>query len=253
MQPWEHAVPAVLYKYVPPERIHVLSDCRVRFSQRTVFEDSHELQPDYAIFGTESEIWRYALSIGFRLKRGGLSASDMVAAMAGSPKAQKLGIEALQKNIKARDELGIFCLTEAADCDQMWTEYADKGKGFVISFATAHAGFERLKTPGRLGRVFYSDEPVGSALATILNNEAAGELFRKRMSYAFEREWRSVRMLHRLESCPGGVFLSPFDPASVREIIIRPDCTVEANLQQLVADDQRYKHVPIIPQIVKPR
>jgi hypothetical protein len=99
----------------PPERFHVLDDCRVRFSQRTVFKDDHELQPDYAIFGTSSEIWRYALSIGFQLKRGGLSAPVMVEAMARSPKAQKLGIEALQKNIKARDKLGILCLTEEAN------------------------------------------------------------------------------------------------------------------------------------------
>jgi len=75
MLPWEYAVPPVLYKYRPPERLDVLTDCRVRFSHRSAFEDDHELQPDYAIFGTESEIWRYALSIGFPLMRNGLSAA----------------------------------------------------------------------------------------------------------------------------------------------------------------------------------
>ncbi len=246
MKPWEHPVPPVLYKYLPPERLHVLSDCCVRFSQRTVFEDDHELQPDYAIFGTESEIWRYALSIGFQLKRGGLPAPVMVAAMAGSPRAQKMGIESLQKNIRVRDELGIFCLTEVTDCDQMWTEYADKGRGFIIGFDTGHIGFDQLKGRGHLGKVSYSDEPIGSALGSLWNDDAVGALFRKRMKYAFEREWRSVRMLHRLQRRAGDVFLSDFDPASVLEIIIRPHCTVEANLRQLVADDPRYTHVPII-------
>jgi Protein of unknown function (DUF2971) len=246
MLPWEHPVPPILYKYLPPERLHVLSDCRVRFSQRTVFEDDHELQPDYAIFGTEREIWRYALSIGFQLKRGGLSAPVMVAAMAGSPRAQKIGIESLQKNIQVRDELGIFCLTEATDCDQMWTEYADKGRGLIIGFDTGHIGFDQLKGRGHLGKVSYSDEPIGSALGSLWNDDAVGALFRKRMKYAFEREWRSVRMLHRLERRAGDVFLSAFDPASVCEIIIRPNCTVEANLRQLVADDPRYMHMPII-------
>jgi hypothetical protein len=65
------------------------------------------------------------------------------------------------------------------------------------------------------------------------------------MKYAFEREWRSIRMLHRLERCAGGVFLSAFDPASVREIIIRQDCPLEKDLRQLVATDTRYKHVQI--------
>lgn len=193
MLPWEHPVPSVLYKYLPPERLHVLSDCRVRFSQRTVFEDDHELQPDYAIFGTRSEIWRYAISIGFPLARNGLSASVVVEAMAGSPRAQKIGIESLQKNIRVRDELGIFCLTEATDSDQMWTEYADKGRGFIIGFDTAHIGFDQLKGRGHLGKVFYSDEPIGSALGSLWNDDAVGAPFRKRMKYAFEREWRAAR------------------------------------------------------------
>jgi len=152
MKPWEHPVPPVLYKYLPPARLHVLSDCRVRFSQRTVFEDNHELQPDYAIFGTTSEIWRYAISIGFPLSRGGLPPSVMVAAIAGNPKMQKIGIDSMQKNIRVRDELGIFCLTEATDSDQMWTEYADMGRGFIIGFDTLHVGFDQLKGQGILAR-----------------------------------------------------------------------------------------------------
>ena len=122
MLPWECQVPPFLYKYFPPERLDVITRCRVRFSQRSVFEDDRELQPEYAIFGTESEIWRYALSIGFPLKRNGLSAAEMVVAMATDPRGQKIGIEGMQNNVRARDEVGIFCLTEYADCDQMWTE-----------------------------------------------------------------------------------------------------------------------------------
>jgi hypothetical protein len=36
-------------------------------------------------------------------------------------------------------------------------------------------------------------------------------MFRKRMKYAFEREWSSLRLLRRLEAHEGGIFLSPFD------------------------------------------
>jgi hypothetical protein len=248
MLPWDHPVPPILYKYFPPERLDVITGCRVRFSQRSVFEDDHELQPDYAIFGTESEIWRYALSIGFPLKRNGLSAAETVVAMATDPRGQKIGIEGMQNNVRARDEVGIFCLTEYADCDQMWTEYGGNAAGFVVGFDTAHAGFERLKTPGRLGRVSYSDEPIGSALGSIFNDDAIGSFFRKRMEYAFEREWRSIRFLHRLERCAGAVFLSGFDPASVREVVIRSTCTVETNLRQLFASDERYRHVNMIIQ-----
>jgi hypothetical protein len=246
MKPWDHRLPPALYKYLPAERLHVLSDCRVRFTQRIFFEDDHELQPDYAIFGTESEIWRYALSEGLQLS-GGLPAHVIIAALARSPRAQKIAIENLQKNIPARDEMGILCLTDTADCDQMWAEYAGDGTGFVIGFDTGHAAFELLKTPGRLGKVSYSDTPIGSALGSLWNDEAIGALFRKRMKYAFEREWRSLRMLKRLERCSiPDVFLSPFDAASVREIIIRPNCAVQAALEQLVATDPRYEHITMV-------
>lgn len=248
MKPWEHEVPPILYKYVPPARLHVLTDCRVRFSQRTAFEDDHELQPDYAIFGTESEIWRFALSQGFQLKRGGLSASVIAAALARSSRAQRVAVEVLQSNIHARDEVGIFCLTEVSDCDRMWTEYAGNGTGFGIGFNTSHAEFGQLRGRGKLGKVLYSDEPIGSALGSLWNDDAIGALFRKRMKYAFEREWRAIQMLHRLEAHPGGVFLSPFDPASVCSIIIRQECTVEENLSRLVVHDPRYNHVAIIRQ-----
>jgi hypothetical protein len=245
MLPWEHPVPSVLYKYMPPERLHVLIDCRVRFSQRTVFPDDHELQPEYASFGTESEIWRYALSIGYPLNRGGLAPAVVVKCLTEDPKKQKLALESLQNNIPVRDELGVFCLTDTADSDQMWTEYTVAGKGFVIGFAAAHPGFGQLMGQGRLGKVSYSDEPIGSALATILENDAAGTMFRKRMRYAFEKEWRIIRMLHRLERFAGDLFLSPFDSASVCELIIRPGCAVEIELRQLVATDTRYAHVPV--------
>jgi hypothetical protein len=74
---------------------HVLNDCRVRFSQRTVFEDDHELQPDYAIFGAASEIWQYAIRNRVpAIRRGGLPASVVVADLAANPKMQKMAIEA---------------------------------------------------------------------------------------------------------------------------------------------------------------
>jgi hypothetical protein len=117
-----------------------------------------------------------------------------------------------------------------------------------FAFDTTHAGFERLTTPGRLGKVSYSDEPFGSAIGSLFNDDAIESFFRKRMKYEFEREWRSIRFLHRLERCAGAVFLSDFDPASVREVIIPSACAVEADLRQLVASDERYRHVNIILQ-----
>jgi hypothetical protein len=246
MLPWEYALQPVVYKYLAPELFFVLSSASVRFSQRSVFPDDHELQPGYAIFGTQDEIWRYAISIGFPLERNGVPAAIIVAGMAESATAQRLGIQSVMQNTRAIDEVGVFCVTEAANCEQMWTEYAKNGTGFAIGFDPAHVAFDQLKGRGRFGKVSYNDEPIGSALGCLYNEEGVGALYRKRMNFAFEQEWRILRLLTRLESHDGGIFLSPFDPASVREIIIRPECTVETEILQLVDTDGRYKHVKIV-------
>jgi Protein of unknown function (DUF2971) len=211
MKPWEYPPPPILFKYLPPERLHVLTDCRVRFSQRAAFEDDHELQPDYAIFGTSDEIWRFAISTGAQLSRGGLPAGVIVRALATDPRQQKLAIENMQRHTTVKDELGCFCLTEFADSGRMWTEYAGNEKGFVLGFDTAHRGFiQQLIPRGRLGKMSYSDEPFGSALGAV-EDEGAGVMFRKRMRYAFEREWRIVRLLKGLEqsSTTGHLSISP--------------------------------------------
>ena len=56
LHPWQKPLPPVLYKYYPPVRLHVLTDCMVRFSQREVFDDQRDLRPEVANFGTAEEI-----------------------------------------------------------------------------------------------------------------------------------------------------------------------------------------------------
>lgn len=246
--PWEYALPQTLYKYVTPERLHILHDCRVRFSQRSIFEDDHELAPGYASFGTEGEIWKYVLMTGAPLNAAGLPKNVLVKMIAEVPEYQQIATGGLKAGITMLDKVGIFCLSEVSDSDRMWAEYAGNAKGFIIGFDAGHAGIEQLKGRGRLGKVVYSDEPVGSALASLWNGEGIEALFRKRTRYSFEQEWRIIRVLERLEPCSGQAFLSPFDPASVREIIVRPDCEVESHLRDIVAKDARYRHVRIISQ-----
>ncbi|GEM_PF-5690372 len=243
MQPWEHPIPGLLYKYLHPGRVQVLIDCRVRFSQRSTFDDDHELQPDYAAFGTEDEIRKFIYEKGF--ESDPMIATDTLARLiAEEPRLQARATEAAQGNMRSPDEFGVFCLTEVADCEQMWREYADNRRGFVIAFSTTDAGFEQLKTPGLIGKVSYSDERYGTFLGT-MEAEGAAIFFRKQMKYAFEREWRSIRALQRLEPHPDGIFLSSFDPASVHEIIVRSDCAVGTKLRQLTDTDARYQHVQI--------
>jgi hypothetical protein len=149
-----------------------------------------------------------------------------------------------QSSMTAPDEFGIFCLCEQPNSNQMWSDYAAR-TGFVVAFDTTHRAFETLRSPGILGKVTYSDEPLG----TFLGSHGPDAFFRKRAKYAFECEWRSIRALHRFH--PNGehdghpVFVSGFDPACISEILVRPECSVGQELNQLLTTDVRYGHVTL--------
>jgi hypothetical protein len=238
MPPWDFAAPSILYKFMRPERLDVLSECRICFSLRTAFEDDHELQPDYAAFGTQDEIQRFMVSNGWP-QAVSKHLARLVAIVDGF---QTLTVRNAQKNIKSIDKVGVLCLTETAGSERMWIEYSDRSRGFIVAFDTAHAGFRNLTEPRGVGKVSYSDRAFETFLGMIERN-VFEPLYRKRMKYAYENEWRAIRLLTRLEPDANGIFLSPFDPAIVAEIIIRQDCVVKAELRQLLTTDSRYQHV----------
>jgi hypothetical protein len=241
---FEQAVPRTLYKYCRPERVHVLRECSVRFSQRTAFEDERELRPEVAAFGTEEEICAYMdFNPYFRLMPTSLR-NAVVERILTVPGWQERVTRIAQSNVKAADEFGVFCLCEQSDSNEMWAGYAGKA-GFVIAFDTTHASFDSLRNPGKLGKVTYSDEPVG----TFLGSYGPEAFFRKRAKYAFECEWRIIRAIHRMERRGEHeghpVFVSPFDPTCVSEILVRARCSVEGELRELLGMDGRYRHVAV--------
>lgn len=195
--PGQQQVPPVLYKYVTANRLDVLANCRLRFSQRTVFEDDRELQPDYKAFGTVEEIERH-----IRRTAGAVPGAGALArAIAADPKHQERAIQAAVRNIKSIDDLGILCLTENGNSERMWNEYAANGAGFVVAFDTTHVGFAELTAPMGIRPVSYSDVGFATFLG-MMENSPFEPLYRKRMDYSFEQEWRSIRLLKNLERGP---------------------------------------------------
>jgi hypothetical protein len=241
---FEQAVPRTLYKYCRPERVHVLRECSVRFSQRTAFDDERELRPEVAAFGTEEEIRVYMdFDPAFRVKPMWLK-EELLHRMLTEKGWQERVTKIAQSNVKASDEFGVFCLCEQPNSAEMWAAYAAT-TGFVIAFDATHASFESLRNPGKLGKVTYSDEPLG----TFLGSYGPEAFFRKRAKYAIEREWRIIRALHRLERKGEHdghpVFVAPFDPACVSEILVRPECSVQEELRELIGMDGPYRHVTL--------
>ncbi len=247
--PWDkYPLPRVLYKYFPPERLHVLTQCLIRFSQRQVFEDAYDLYPEIATFGNRAAIMEFMASDPV-LSRHPPSLREAVAAhVPNTPGREAELIRQTQEWLTEPDSLLVLCLTEDPSSDQMWEQYADARRGFVIAFNTSHPSFQHLQSPGRIGKVEYTDEPVPDFLTTYGMNA----FFQKRIRYKFEAEWRSIRRFTRFppenirrpkDALP--IYLAPFDPACITTILIKPECAVEWELRTLAAVDCRYTHVPV--------
>jgi len=201
---FDQPTPQILYKYYRPERVHVLHDCSVRFSQRTVFEDGRELRPEVAAFGTEEEIRAYLAFNPWGLSLPTWLKEAVLRKILTAPGWQERILRIAQSGFTASDEFAVFCLCEQSNSDEMWEAYAGT-TGFVLAFDTTHDAFESLRNPGKLGRITYSDEPLG----TFIGSYGPEAFFRKCARYAFECEWRIIRAIHqrkfqRLCNTPGG-------------------------------------------------
>lgn len=245
MNPWDYPVPKRLYKYLPPDRIDVLTSCHIRFSQRQVFEDCEEFKVPVISLGTEEEVENY-------FTQHGLFAGDsngfegFIEGIKNIPGAKAKVLEKTVGSLRSPDLIVALCLTEDPESREMWKKYSINGQGFVIGFDTRHPGFRLLWNPGRLGRVEYSDDPIES----FVSEYGRKVLFRKRTEYTYEAEWRSIRAMARFKRIiqrdgEMPIYLSPFDPLSVSEILIKRNCEIEWELRHFVAIDSRYSHVKV--------
>ncbi len=248
--PWDkYPVPNVLYKYFPPERLPVLTRCLIRFSQRQVFEDNFELMPEVAHFGNEDVIRKF-MEIDPVLSRHPPDLREAVIRhVLTTPGREAELIKQTQGWLTETNMFGVLCLSDDPTSARMWREYANCGRGFLLAFNTRHPTFNGLRSPGRLGKVEYSDEPIPSFLAAYGPNT----FFQKRTRYAFESEWRSIRRFTRFPATnviypPGGlpIYLASFDPTCICGIFIQPECSIEWELRTLVSIDARYHHVPVL-------
>jgi hypothetical protein len=208
----------------------------VRFSQRQVFDDRLDLRPEVASFGTADEM-RAFMDLDPVLNRHPPLLKDAVIRhVLHTPGRQAEQIRQAQQWMKTPEEFGVFCVCENSRSIKMWEEYAVHGTGFVIVFNTQCSAFNKLRSPGLIGKVEYTDEKVPSFLSAY----GADAFFRKRQQHAFEAEWRSIRALKRFKRIvekPGSepIYLSEFDPSCVAGILILETSLVEWELRTLAA------------------
>ena len=238
-------MPRLLYKYLPPERLDVLTGGSIRISQRQAVNDPDDFIPPAQALAPREELERV---FSEQIDKDRQVPEPLRPAVIEHvlDNYQPRILDLARSFMRTPDELGMICLSDSAVSARMWEDYACEGTGFVIGFDSAKfAG----TTPAHLmvRRVVYRDEPL-TYLADGIANLAA--FFQKGTQWGYESEWRALGRLDRFPSVGTDlhdlpVHLFPFPGTSVAGVVIRPNCTIEAELSHLIAVDARYRHVQI--------
>jgi hypothetical protein len=215
--------PKVLYKYVVPDRIDILLNKRIRFTQACLLNDPFE----------------------FRLgSRDGLP-----------PFQARIDSKRTDEFEEKSHFYGVLSLAERNDSIPMWTHYAASHTGFVIGFDTGSSMFvEAMKNP-KLRHVDYRPERV-SATEGLPGQPYVGPgavLWTKSEDWQYEGEWRWIECRSPYDyaevvAAPNGelLFLRAVPPGSVREVIL--GCRVNpllADSIQVLKSSPDYKHIEL--------
>ena len=248
-----------LYKYVVAERIDVLRNGRIRFSQSSALNDPIEMQPFFEVVAedsflrgelekTQSAIWEDALrqtynnrppqfaSLTFdefkqwakqRVPDTGQMLQQSIDDTLALAKSDDLMALARKQIFKGFDEnIGVLSLTEKPDNLLMWAHYAGQHQGFVIEFDEAHPYFNQKQRPddefNHLRKLHYSvDRPHRVSLMDISDEDM---FLVKGKDWEYEQEWRMLRPLKdsdvKIPVPTGDVCLFSFPPECVKGVIL---------------------------------
>lgn len=247
-----HCGEMVLYKYLTPARLDVLERRRIRFTQPSAFNDPFEFKP-YILSAASQEHLREYVERNFdeilrrELKEYPILSKvlpgESAVELLGSFKSSIPGLFQLLEprflpgvsaaiNSALNANVGVLCLSEIRDSLLMWGHYTDNHEGFVIGFDQNHPFFSVRRGPedefGFLRQVKYCRNRPRVTMA----NTTSMEWFEtKSDEWAYEKEWRMLRVLEdaesRLEAVPHPICLFSFPADAVVEIIAGLRCSQE--------------------------
>ena len=230
--------PSLVFKYFPPERLEFLKNRLVRFTQPAELNDIFEITSGVNRFlGAKfSDILeeKFVSEIGNEDRiYGHLSKHGMVPKLMDPQVAKATIREALARiyfndgfvrvEIKKlldplvaqfndfdifrdfSDDCGVFSLSSDALNPVMWYHYAKMYSGYVVGFDTFHPWFWRENEFGKsvcqLFEVTY-ENTIRSEFQDLLEDPIVPFL-RKRLDWAYEKEWRMVKDLKQASAVVG--------------------------------------------------
>lgn len=263
----------MLYKYVGPDRIDLLKNHCIRYSQPEVFNDPFEFKPFISKIASEETVqsqMQEELPAVLRQTYSELPA-EIRASMTFEQfmlKSKKImehiphvngifntltQIVRQQVSEQLANAIGILSLTETPDNLLMWAHYANSHEGFVIGFDNHHPYFDERRGPQDefhyLRKVEYRKQRPNTPMIELTGTEL---FLVKSEQWSYENEWRILRPLQDanqvIEKALYPIHLFAFPPEIIREIIIgcRMPEEIRSQIVQTVKWDEQYQDVEIL-------
>lgn len=271
-----------LFKYVGPERIDVISNLEIRFTQPDALNDPFELQPHFDSIIAQADILANLPESPVDLRPMVRQAYEMLPELQAIPfdfamraieefmatddarSATAEGIRVLLRSMRdgagqirqaiyraLNENVGILSLSEIADNELMWAHYAERHTGLVLCFDENHSFFHRRRSENDgfcfVRKVHYSDAPSPS----LASFEPDQLLITKGTRWSYETEWRMLAPLrdaaHSLTVQADKVYLFTFPADALRAIILGAHATpdTESSVRKILNDRAELGHVKL--------
>lgn len=255
-----------LYKYLSSERIDVLRNGSIRFTQPNLLNDPFEMKPFFKSLmdvSTMREQLRQRLDFGPliaknyrkepRKHRRAISESAYSKAFFKEMEGRKDEFDklfeeeiskliAIMPNVSSKlreklhdflgNQIAILSLSEDPAEELMWAHYSQSHEGFLIEFDENNVFFNQRRTENDeffyLRKVEY--QKTHPQYETISEVGDANIFCIKHDKWSYEKEWRIIAPIAGREpqvSVPVPIHLFPFDKAAIKAVILGCRTTAE--------------------------
>jgi len=275
--------PRTLYKYLPLERLSVLLNGLIRYTQLGALNDPFDGRPNFTALSTDEDLKeRVAKFLPEEIRRNYDLLSPEKKAQITYETFYEVAMRFAQQNspsvfenrgamtLQAQNWLhkrldmhvGVLSLSELADSVLMWSHYSSAHTGFVLGFDAGHPYFNaRLSEVDEFrhlrGVEYRNDRPSApfSELTSV-------EMFLvKSTDWAYEKEWRIMRPLidsetvivNESQALPVHLFRYPSE--ALQEVIIgaKMPPTIMKSLLEEIGAQPTLKHVAIKQAFIDPQ
>ncbi len=262
----------ILYKYLSSDRIDVLLNCKIRYTQFGDFNDPYELNPNIDRIADDEEIIKLTKTDLPKLVEQEYDKYPIVHTLISRAKFLELAhsqedffvhsVIALQPTISKllpvvlQDvfnlNIGALSLSEDPINDLMWSHYAEEHRGYVLGLDSTHAYFNQKMSPSdelrHLRKVNYTKERPQISL---MNTNGVELFLSKGMNWQYELEWRIMRPFTEateiIDRRPYPIFLFSFLPSTISKIILGLRMLEEKKniIKCKVITDTKYSHIKL--------